>query len=241
MTMTINFNHDNWVFEGQDPDADIVTFAAGASNVGARFDTIGIRGALVGRIIATKCIIGNGGTVSGLQGVLNTTGTSGTLQLAAGGTVTGLEVAARDLTGTVLDFSAGSANFLCGSVLGIWTVVSMTSGDILGLALLGSIVILASSNTGGIARIGGVGELANSAGGGLTLIDEVVRGSDTQKTRKHITNRRKIDTTTTPWRERVYDDNGTSVIQNADLKDTAGADITNANKPEGVIIGERLP
>lgn len=65
--------------------------------------------------------------------------------------------------------------------------------------------------------------------------------NDALISRRHLTNRRRLDPTTTPWQEVVYDDNESSEIQRANLKDTAGANITNSNKPSGVIVGERDP
>lgn len=180
MALTVDFPHDNWIFLGDDPDADIVTFEGNATNDGSTFTSIGIRGLLAGRIITTRCIIGEFlGTVDGLEGVLNDTGTAGTLKIATGGTVSGLQVAARDLNGTILDYiNGGSPKFLVGSFYGLWSVIRMVNAAaVFGIAANGAVISIANTCTDGTIRIGGVGELNVQNGTAATVINELVRGS----------------------------------------------------------------
>jgi hypothetical protein len=266
--------HD-FSFEGTDPDHDIIQFSAGANTSGVSFDTVGIQGTLSGRISADRCYIGDGGTVSGLEGILNRVGTAGTLVLASGGSIRGLEVNARDIGGTTLSFAAGGSAFLCAQVAGVWAFNGMSTGTVLGIAAIGAAMSIGPSNTGGTARLGGVGELAG-VGGGVTIIDELVKGTNLDfsisdiptaaenadavwdeaiaghvtagstgrnvlDTRRHITNRRQIVSGLVPWLERVFDDDGSTTLQDAELRDLNGADITDSNRPTGIMIAERDP
>jgi hypothetical protein len=177
--LTVDFPHDDWTFIGTDPDADFVEFVAGSSNMEASFQQIGILGDLVGRISADRCIVGEaGGTVTGLEGILNRVGGAGTWELAGGGTVTGFEVAARNLTGLTVDFGASgtSRSFLCAELVGIWFVAnSALGGNVFGISGAGAVIQINASCTAGLARLGGIGEPTNL--GTMTLIDEMVRGS----------------------------------------------------------------
>ena len=178
MYLTIHFPHDNWSFFGDDPDAEGVEFCCAATTDGCSFEQIGIFGDLAGRIVTSRCIIGaHTGTVTGLEGVFNDTGTAGTIQIAPGGTMTGLQIASRNLFGTQLDFSAGTCIFLGGSVLGLWTIKNMSGADICGMAVIGSVITFDATNSGGIAQIGGVGEMNIANSVGTTITDQLVRGS----------------------------------------------------------------
>jgi len=178
MTMTVTFSHDNWIFEGEDPDADIVTFN-GNSTAGCSFTTIGVRGDLNGRIVATRSIIGSDATATNdIQGVFNDCGFAGSMVLAAGGTFSGLGIAARNLLGVTVNFTNGSSpSFLVGAVYGIWNIINMTGGSICGMALIGAIVTFANSCTGGTANLGGVGEVVLQANVATSITDNVVKGS----------------------------------------------------------------
>jgi hypothetical protein len=77
-----------------------------------------------------------------------------------------------------------------------------------------------------------------------TATDHVTAGTtgrDQYDTRRHLTNRRRIISGVSPWTENVYADDGTTLIQTAELKDLAGADITDSNAPAGPIVAERDP
>jgi len=178
-TLTVDFDHTDWTFEGEDPDSDIVTFD-GHDTTGCTFTTIGIRGDLNGRIGATRSIIGQqAGTVNDIQGVFNDCGFAGLLVLAAAGTLTGLGIAARNLFGVIVSFVNGSSpSFLVGSVYGIWTIRSMVNaGAVCGMALNGAVVSFENTCTDGSARIGGVGEMNVGTLVTTSVTDEVVRGT----------------------------------------------------------------
>lgn len=66
-------------------------------------------------------------------------------------------------------------------------------------------------------------------------------GGNLHLARAHITNRRVIDTTTDPWQEVIYGDDGTTEIQRADLFDNLGDPINAGNNPGGIMIAERRP
>jgi len=61
-------------------------------------------------------------------------------------------------------------------------------------------------------------------------------------TRRHITNRRRVVSGLDPWLERVYEDDETTTLQDAELRDLAGGNITDTNSPaSGILIAERDP
>jgi hypothetical protein len=204
-TITIDFPHDEWTYEGGDPDADIVTFVGGATTEGSRFDNMGITGALNGRIIAESCILTD---VTELEGVLARCGGAGTWTLPTGGGVlTGLDLAARNILGLGVDFGlADSPNqFLSGSILGIWHIRNMDHvSDILGITCLGAEVDLQSTITAGQIRLGGVGEVTDDSTSTTTFRDDTVKGSWLTAVTHNTVARAAIDTSTDPWEENRY-------------------------------------
>jgi hypothetical protein len=180
-SISIDSNYDGWSFAGKDPDADIITHAAGNSVVGAFYDQVGLRGGISGRISAQSCIVGLASTTtSGLEGILLDVGLAGTVRPAAGGTLNGLRVAARDLIGTTIDFNDVIATVVMGGLQGILTVRKITNvNSVFGAALLGASVTLDSTNTNGIVRVGGIGEFIDNSTAWI-VIDETVKGSELQ-------------------------------------------------------------
>jgi hypothetical protein len=181
MTMTVNFDHFNWVFFGDDPDADIITFSSPASSSGCVFTTLGIRGTLNGRITTTRCVIGAFlGTVDGLEGIINDTGLAGTIKIANAGVVSGLQVAARDLNGSIIDFTNGGSgiSWLVGSMYGLLSVVNMgVATAVFGIAAQGAVISIDSTCSQGTVQVGGVGELNVDNGVTATIINQLVRGT----------------------------------------------------------------
>lgn len=61
-------------------------------------------------------------------------------------------------------------------------------------------------------------------------------------TRRHITNRRRVISGLNPWLERVYEDDASTTLQDARLRDLSGGNITDTNSPaSGILIAERDP
>jgi len=177
MTMTVDFDHANWAFLGDDPDSEIITFD-GHSTEGCSFTTIGLIGDFNGRIGATRSIIGNTVTpTNDIEGVFNECGFSGSMLIAAGGTLNGIGLAARNLLGVTVNFiNGGSPNFLAASVYGIWNITNMTGG-VTGLALAGATVAFANSCTGGTANLGGTGEVTIQNSVTTSITNNTVKGS----------------------------------------------------------------
>jgi len=316
--LDVDFNHDNWVFTGNDQDLDSLTFVSGSSNEGARFSQLKIFGTLNGRVLCDNCILDD---TFGVKGVFSNTALKDTITLASGGEFVGDKVASRSALSSITYFSAGGASsFLAGSVQGVFTITNLTAGDTVGMSLAGTILQQGPGCTGGIFQAIGYGEFSYTPGSGPTFIDQVLRGTrldveissrptasgiadqvwdeilsghlaagstgaalasiasgvsgisgfgppptaaviadqvwdepatdhltagstgrDQYDTRRHITNRRRVASGITPWTEIVYADDGSTVIQTAELKDLAGADITDSNAPAGTIIAERDP
>lgn len=253
-TVTVDFDHEDWIYEGTDPDADIVTFEDLAGTGGSTFRYVGIRGDLNGRIITENCIIGvTGGLVTGLQGVLSNTGGAGTWELAGGAVLTGLSIAARDILGVTVDFVDGDAanQFLAGGIFGIWRVRNMKNfSDICGVTALGAELTLDSTNNSGTVRLGGLGEVVYS-GTVNVFDDDVVKGSWVTAIANNTVSRARIDITTDPWIENRYTYRGglaqdTTVFETYELYDQNGAaingDENSGNNPladETVLIAER--
>lgn len=207
---TIIVDHLNWTFEGiGDAGASVYTFTNAADITGSSFFQATVLGDLSGggRISAQESLIGEvGGTVIGLQGILNTVGLFGTIQPAPGGTIEGTEVASRDvIAGTTLDFNGGAATIILANVQGVFSVINNTNAlGVLGAALAGALLTIAASNTSGIYILLGYGEVSDSKAGAISYTENVLHGTTLHNVLSAVASRAIIDVTTNPWREIRY-------------------------------------
>ncbi len=176
--VTINTNHDGWEFKGTDPNIDIITFAAGNSIIGATFEQLTILGDMSGKMSARDCTIGGTAlTVTGIDGLFEDCGGSGTLRPAVGGVFEGLRFASRDILGTTIDFNGAQASWLAGSLIGVFTILNMTDPlAVFGTGLDAAIITFGPTNTSGVAILGGVGEFTDTSAG-TAVVDNVLRGT----------------------------------------------------------------
>jgi hypothetical protein len=115
-----------------------------------------------------------------LEGIINDTGTAGTIKIANAGVVSGLQVAARDLNGSIIDFINGGSgiSWLVGSMYGLLEVKNMTvASAVFGIAAQGAVITIDSTCSAGTVQVGGVGELNIDNGVTATIVNQLVRGT----------------------------------------------------------------
>ncbi len=170
-------DHDDWSWEGVEPNDDQITFTAPASTAGSQFERVAIDGTLDGAITALECLFRN--TTYGLEGLLRVCGVNGTIQVANLGVLRCLGLASESLIpGSYIDLNGGSfpTIFLAGDLTGNWTLMNVGAGCIVGVVLAGGTLTLANSVTAGTIQMYGYGEVVRGEAGG-TITDAVIRGS----------------------------------------------------------------
>jgi hypothetical protein len=181
--IVISADHEDWTFEGEEPQDDRVTFTAGFSTDGSQFLQIGIRGDLAGPITAKECLVGtSGGTVTGLCGTFTMCGFDGTIRPApAPRRIEGLDLASRNANilnpGTILDFNNAQCIVL-GTFTGYWVVRNIVNPAAI-LAVAGNGLHLTAESTvaGGVFTLLGNGEFVDDSTSISDLRDFLIRGS----------------------------------------------------------------
>ena len=243
-------DHLNWKIDGTQPQSDIVTVEPGVDITGTAFERTGLLGTLDGSITAKECLVGNSlSTVAEIAGTFTSCGFDGIIQPAPA-RMQGLELSSTSsnilVPGCILDYR----NQLCivlGELKGIWAVRNTNPANpatTLAFALAGADLTLESSVTGpnNIILLGN-GELHDSKTGSWpagTFTDNIIRGSQVQRTTHINAGTILIDRSVDPWQVVHYQDEaGGGEVQRYDLYDGDGNAINNAN-PLTDYVGVRL-
>lgn len=183
-SVTITADHLDWTFEGENPEADVVTINAAADVSRSFFRQLGVRGDFSGTPSPTnieRCTVGStGGTVTNLQGIVLLVNLLGTIIPAPGGQLALVDASSSDVpTGTTIDFNAAAATtVVLRNPAGIFIFDNLTQADsVLGATLAGAEFFLNASITAGIIQLGGYGQVSDSKTGATLFVNNVLLGS----------------------------------------------------------------
>lgn len=162
LTMTLNF--DGISFEGISPRTGVDSVTVnGGSHAGATFSGLRLLGTLSGASDLERCIVGSGGTVSGIgSGIWREVGVQGTIVPVNGAVIQALKLGSTGLTTATIDFSGGDVTFLAQDAFGVLTIANMAANDVLGLNGDGLDLTLAASVNGGLIRLGKIRSLTDN-------------------------------------------------------------------------------
>jgi hypothetical protein len=224
-----------FAIEGDNPESDRITFAAGANLSDASFLRINLRGVLSGAIVATECIVGGSAlTVTGVRGVLLTCLLRGTIVPAAGQSLLMLQVASDELFGTVIDYSGTGAltSVAAAATFGEWLIRNMTvANQQLGWSLGSGTLRLEVSNTNGLVSLTGIGEVDDQSPGTFTSFsDAVLKPSSVEDGRDGSVGRRRVNKTVpAQWTLEVFDaDDETALARTYNMR-KGGSPVSDSN------------
>lgn len=168
--LTINIDHENWEFEGTDPEDDILTVASGTSVDQSVFEQINLRGDITGRIAMRSSIVGvlGSGTTTGVEGTFDVVSFRGSvIRVAPGGTISASRAFSDEISGITFDFNTvAGCKVLLGEFTGIVSFINANqpsgAAAVVAVNANGALVTTASTVTDAVLLFAGVGKLTRS-------------------------------------------------------------------------------
>lgn len=222
-SITLAQAHTDWEFVGaRGPEQDTVN-PGGQDVSGSNFERIRVTGTQSGAnaITVVESIVEN---LVAARGTFLTTLFRGTITPEASASVNLLNCAA-EAPGLTIDMVNGGATFGSALFNGIAVVDNLVTGSVT-LAFATGLVTLNASCTGGLITLAGeVGAVTDNSAGS-TVLDLTSSGVRQRFILETATGGRvDLDITADPWRERHYDEAGTTIVRQYELFDQSGANI----------------